>query len=149
MKTLKVVIENNSNKRVKWIGTNEDLNQYVNFEFQVEDDFEPFAHNYIIDSKYYSPCSFDIKQCILVVQEYEIKGTKEDETFEDVLTCPVCGYVYHDCWEYSRDSEDDFECPICKSILEWEREYSVTYTTKVKSIAEPYKLEVQNANITP
>ena len=146
MKTLKILIENDSRKRseIFFNKENEDLNQYVNFEFQVEDDFEPFDHTYIIDDKCYSPCRFGIKDRILIVEEFKIKGSKEDETFDDVLTCPVCGYIYHDCWEFSRDFADDLECPMCKSILEYEREYTTTYTTKVKKIAEPYKLEVLN-----
>lgn len=50
---------------------------------------------------------------------------------EDNLRCPVCGYEESDCWEYSSDSEDEHECQGCGSILSWEREYTVTYETKV------------------
>lgn len=140
-KELKIVVENDSHVRVGWFNNEEDLKRHIDYTFQVEDDFEPFDHTYIIDDKYYSPCSFDIKENILVVEEFEIKGSKEDETNEDVLTCPVCGYVYQDCWEFSKDSDDNLECPMCKSILEYEREYEVTYTTKVKKLATAFKLE--------
>lgn len=148
MKTLKIIIENDSNRRIELFHNENDskLNQYVDYEFQVEDNFKPFDHTYKINGKYYSPCRLDIKQYILAVEEFEIKGSKEDETFKNVLTCPICGYIYHDCWEFSRDFADDLECPMCKSILEYEREYEVIYTTKVKKIAEPYRLEVQNAD---
>lgn len=139
MKTLKIVIENNPHARANWVVNEEDLNQYVDFEFQIEDDFKPFDHTFIIDGKYCSPCRLDLKENILVVKEFEMQGSEDDETFENVLTCPVCGHIYHDCWELPRDFADDFECPTCKSILEYEREY----TTKVKKISEPYKLEEQ------
>ena len=142
MKTLKILIENDVKKRTErfFNKKNEDLNQYVNYEYQVADDFEPFDHTYVINGKHYSPCIFNIKDRILIVEEFEIKGNEEDETFENVLTCPVCNYVYHDCWEFSRDYNDNLECPMCKSILEYQREYTVTYTTKVKKLSKPYKL---------
>lgn len=51
-----------------------------------------------------------------------------DTDHEYEITCPWCGYVHHDSWEYS-DSDDDFECSDCENKFVMVREIEITYST--------------------
>jgi len=51
---------------------------------------------------------------------------------EPFITCPYCGYVDHDSWEWADTRGDcEYDCPQCEKtciLLEPERE--IYYTTK-------------------
>lgn len=53
-----------------------------------------------------------------------------DETrtdFEDLVTCPLCGYKNIDSWELPA-SDDEHDCGRCGAVLSVEREVSCSYT---------------------
>ena len=51
----------------------------------------------------------------------ELNEEPEEAYGERECTCPYCGTTMQSC-EVTEDYEDDFECPICKSIFKYERE---------------------------
>jgi len=54
------------------------------------------------------------------------------------ITCPYCGYVDHDSWEWAgakgdTNGEIEYECPSCeKTFILQEPEIEIYYTTKAK-----------------
>lgn len=52
--------------------------------------------------------------------------TLDYDTIEDEVTCPYCGYVHRDSWEFS-DSDDNFTCYGCEKNFAFERVVDVTY----------------------
>jgi hypothetical protein len=51
-----------------------------------------------------------------------------DDTSE--ITCPHCGYVYGDSWEFSPHQEDGVDsCQGCNKRFSWQRSIVTTYTT--------------------
>lgn len=52
-----------------------------------------------------------------------------ENTYE--IVCPHCGHNYHDSleWGAGKDSGHDI-CDNCGCAFNWEREISVSYTTK-------------------
>lgn len=54
----------------------------------------------------------------------------KNEQFEtEELVCPWCGYSDPDSWELA-DADDEYECPSCEKIFEYERNIEVTYTSR-------------------
>jgi sarcosine oxidase delta subunit len=51
-----------------------------------------------------------------------------DTEFVSDVTCPYCGYVYRDSWEFP-DEDDCVECNGCGETFSMIREVSVTYST--------------------
>lgn len=57
------------------------------------------------------------------------KAWKEtDETDEGMATCPWCGYVHVDSWEFS--DNQDADCHSCEKPIRIVRHVVVTYVTK-------------------
>jgi DNA-directed RNA polymerase subunit RPC12/RpoP len=65
------------------------------------------------------------------IEEFQAK--EEDTDFEDEITCPYCGDKNGDSWEVSEDSGED-TCGNCGNEFHFERDITVTYSTKKKSI---------------
>lgn len=85
--------------------------------------------------KKYACCSSEPKVNQVLVEEITDEHKKdlfeEDEFFqEDKVWCPFCGSKNEDSWELS-DSDDNYECGSCGSILSYERIVDVSYTTKL------------------
>lgn len=51
------------------------------------------------------------------------------------ITCPWCGYEYHDSWEDSDENEEE-ECPDCGGVFSYTREVEVTYSSERKRAPE-------------
>ena len=54
------------------------------------------------------------------------------------ITCPWCGYEYHDSWE-DEDDNDKEECPDCGGVFKYTREVEVTYSSERVSPPEGYE----------
>jgi DNA-directed RNA polymerase subunit RPC12/RpoP len=63
-----------------------------------------------------------------------------DHEYTEEITCPHCGYAYHDSWEYGSHSEhheydnmsDEMECEQCEKEFTWSRNVEVTYSSQPK-----------------
>ncbi len=57
--------------------------------------------------------------------------TKEeiDHTYTTEITCPYCGYEDNDSWEVS-DEHGFMDCGSCEKQFHYERDVTVTYSTK-------------------
>lgn len=63
--------------------------------------------------------------------EYVGDIPKLDEVdFSDEITCPHCGNEDRDSWE-AGDSDDAHGCDTCGSIFSYERDVSVSYSSKI------------------
>lgn len=106
--------------------------------FEVEDppsfDCPIYQHN----NSFYCLRLISDKDKYIVVKEctYDYDVEEGDEVWgESEITCPVCGCVETDSWEY-RD-EDEYICPDCGSVSSVTRQVETTYTTTVKEIIRP------------
>lgn len=59
----------------------------------------------------------------------EISNFDGDTEYTSEITCPWCGYEMTDSWERSHDS-DQTDCDNCGRKYEYERDVTVTYSTK-------------------
>lgn len=85
-----------------------------------------------INGKTYSVFRLNRKHGFAEIEEITI-GEGEDKYYEDEITCPYCGYVHSDSYEYS-DSDDNHKCGQCGGIFSYERNVEVTYSsTPVKA----------------
>lgn len=51
----------------------------------------------------------------------------------DQITCPYCGWVDNDSWEFVSDEEETMECPDCEKTFNVSRQLEVSYiTSKIK-----------------
>lgn len=79
-------------------------------------------------------CSYGTKEGVLCgpCKEKRLKSRiaefDGDTDFESEVTCPWCGYVHSDSWEYP-DVDNEFECSDCENKFEMERNVSVSYST--------------------
>lgn len=66
------------------------------------------------------------------------EGQRKPENWEHEgsyeIVCPYCGYTFQDSWDFSDDASD-LECDRCGRTFEYQREVSVTYSTKQKAEA--------------
>jgi hypothetical protein len=59
-----------------------------------------------------------------------IVAKDQDEVFRaNYITCPYCGYEWHDSWEAS-DVDDDHECGRCMKHFAYTRIVDVSYTSR-------------------
>ena len=56
------------------------------------------------------------------LKDYQYSNTNE-------ITCPYCGSVIFDSWEYSQDY-DTLECEICGKKFKYNRNIEITYTSE-------------------
>ena len=70
----------------------------------------------------------------------EIEENEYDASGSEHIICPICGYEERDSFEVQED-DDAWECPRCGSILAVSVDYSVTYSTTVKSPCKVYKVK--------
>ena len=62
------------------------------------------------------------------VEKVELKPEDDvEDTVNDDLECPFCGYVQRDSWELC-DSDDDYECGKCGAIFSFTTETTRTFT---------------------
>ncbi|MEK4196166.1 MULTISPECIES: hypothetical protein [unclassified Paenibacillus] len=108
-------------------------------ELVKEVEAEPeFGETFEINGKTYRSCAKSPKKKVLGVEEITLDH-EPDEEYGDELKCPYCGHEYGDAWEMKEDS-DTIDCSTCGSQIEYEREYSVSYTVKPVKIVEVVKL---------
>ena len=94
----------------------------------------------LINGKYYIVCMGSEKkegQYIYVVVD-EIKIPDDEESYGEDFKCPYCGAIMVDAYELSEDSSE-YDCG-CGATLEYEREYSCTYSISVKNKPNIIKL---------
>ena len=61
--------------------------------------------------------------------EKVIEWFQGDTNFENEITCPYCGMVQNDSWEYDYD-KGIIECELCENEFRWHRDVEVTYGTE-------------------
>ena len=142
MKTIKLYLDKDVRKNDSFISLwNESL---IFNTIEIEEDLNIWDTLLKINNKHYYVCSGQDNNYSIKELEY-YKGDNEidelEECCDDCIKCPVCGYEESDCHEYSADEEDNHICGHCGSILSWNREYSVTYTTEVIKINKPIEIE--------
>ena len=63
-----------------------------------------------------------------------------DTLFEKAITCPYCGYVYKDSWDFldgRTEETDEVECGECMKVFYTTAEVSISYSTwKIESKGE-------------
>jgi hypothetical protein len=76
------------------------------------------------------------------VTEIPMREVEEDaeECYEDEITCPYCGYKDDNSFERG-ESEGEHECGRCSAVFSFEREVSVTYSTKLVKMPEVRQIE--------
>ncbi|OKP95077.1 hypothetical protein [Paenibacillus sp. P46E] len=112
---------------------------YDLMELVKEVEVEPeFGETFEINGKTYRCCGKSLQAKVLGVEEITI-NQEPDEECGDELICPYCGHEQGDAWELSADS-DKMECGSCGSEIEYEREYSVSYTVKPVKMCDVVKL---------
>ena len=84
------------------------------------------------NGSYYSPCVLQPNEDAAGVRKVKTMNLDaKGETFcTSLLTCPVCGHTDDASFELD-DTDDNYECPCCGAILEYEREVTVSYSAKV------------------
>ena len=60
-------------------------------------------------------------------REYAWENEQADK---EEITCPWCGYVDTDSWEFDGEYDDAYECPSCGKPFILERIIDITYTSK-------------------
>lgn len=120
----------------------EDIETNLSFDgllyLTIVDVIEDFDELLNINDNIYSPCSARLDgyggYSSIIVEKVTLTDKENiDETYEDNITCPVCGYVDNDSWECS-DEDDEYECGSCRAILSYDRVVSVEYVTTVKEM---------------
>lgn len=93
-----------------------------------EENFEFHTHYIIRGIKYY-PTSYSSKNKFVEVEQYKNQGKDDENDFDwnDELICPNCGNRIDEAYEY----EGEESCPYCGAEIEVEKDYSITYTTKL------------------
>lgn len=65
------------------------------------------------------------------VREINPEDKGNEEVYSDsMMECPFCGYEDPNSYEHG-ESEEEHECGRCSAIFSFEREISVSYTTKL------------------
>ncbi len=70
------------------------------------------------------------KACHKIKAQKDIDGfqkLEKDTDCEDEITCPWCGYVFTDSWEFSDEGEHN--CGECEHDFYYNREVLVSYST--------------------
>lgn len=59
-------------------------------------------------------------------------GKRIDTEFTDHPTCPYCGHVDRDAWEWDDNGEDfkDHECVSCGFLFDAQKHVTVRWSTK-------------------
>ncbi len=65
--------------------------------------------------------------CFKKIVDGRIKNFKGDTTYTSEVTCPHCGHIHSDSWEYS---EGKHECMDCELPFDMWRYTEITYSTK-------------------
>jgi len=126
---MKIYVINDSKTRTDLFFNNKLLDNFTPI-FETKEDID-IGSAIKINGKTYSICSVRCDGSYAIVKEFEFTNSENDECFEeDYIKCPVCGYEDIDSFECC-DSDDNYECSVCGSILSYERVIDVTYTTKV------------------
>lgn len=69
---------------------------------------------------------------MMIVTKVELENEDDcEDTIEENVTCPVCGYVESDSWELPED-DDEYECGNCHAVLSYCRNVTVEYHTELK-----------------
>ncbi len=53
-----------------------------------------------------------------------------DRTSESIATCPECGRINRDSWEFKHEVPNEWECGGCGAMLEVIPSVKITYVTK-------------------
>lgn len=111
---------------------------YHLMELVTEVEEEPDSDSiYEIDGKTYRWCARSPKDKVVGLKEIMINNEPEEE-YGDDFKCPYCGEIDHDAFELSDSGTT--ECGSCNSEIEYEREYSVTYTVSPVKMSKIVKL---------
>jgi len=63
-----------------------------------------------------------------VVSEIKFDKSGENQSYEQNIKCPYCGYENQDSWECEEQSEK-YECGKCGSTFSYERQLTVEYNS--------------------
>lgn len=92
------------------------------------------------NGEFYSVCCKSRDDSRMAVKKLEKFDTDAEETDEDEWTCPYCGYVNHDAFEYD-DEENNHRCPSCGCTVNTIRNIMITYNVEPVKAKEVIKLE--------
>ena len=70
--------------------------------------------------------------CHKIKIEERIRNFNRDTIYEPCITCPYCGEVYADSWEYIEGGDVGIECYECGNTFALEIVHDVSYTTRKK-----------------
>lgn len=115
-------------------------NRYEEMKLIKRTEVEPDTKTiFEIDGKFYRWCSISQDGKVIGVKEITLQDEAQEE-YGDELKCPYCGSVDSDAWELSNDSEK-IQCQTCNSEIEYEREYTVSYTVTPVKRAEVVRVD--------
>ena len=75
------------------------------------------------------------------VHKIDFNIDNEEETLENNIKCPVCGYEDLDSWEMSDEFDNSYRCGRCGAILQVQKNISVTYDSYVKQLPKVIELK--------
>jgi len=55
-----------------------------------------------------------------------------DTSYTDQPTCPKCGHIHRDAWEWGSDEDGEKECDSCGEAFRWSRHVSISWSTKAE-----------------
>ena len=102
-------------------------------------DFEPeIGLNLEIDNKVYHVCSLSHGKKMAGANVIEFNEEVEEEEYHDDFKCPYCGHINNDAFEL--EDEGETECGHCGSLLEYNREITISYSVTPKKKNEAIKI---------
>lgn len=64
--------------------------------------------------------------------EKQIEDFHGSTDYTDLITCPYCGHVITDSWEYNDEDGCEVECPHCENVFVLAVQKSLSYSTTKK-----------------
>lgn len=86
--------------------------------------FERFIMGPVGKTEGYSVCD-DCRS-----KERRERAWENEQWHQDEITCPWCGYVETDSWEFDDEYDDEYECLNCGKPFILEKLVEITYTSK-------------------
>lgn len=96
-----------------------------------------------LDGKVYQCCIVDFQNKAMLLDPVIIKEDlqPDETTTNESWNCPFCCYEDEESHELEKSS-DDYECPVCGAITEYEVEYLPRFTVKLKKKPDVSKIIV-------
>jgi hypothetical protein len=86
-----------------------------------------------LGKNHYVACILNHEKKAAAVKKLTLKRNR-DEVYDNDFICPLCGYIDQDSWELP-EGDDTVECGRCGAEIEYSKEFTVHFTTKI--VKEP------------